>query len=1552
TQIQVLGLNNGDQYRFTVRATNRLGNGPDSAASSATTPVAKPGIPAYRGEPGDGSVKIFPSADANGSEITGYTVIAYDWGDGRTAGQTFSGASGPIVVTGLTNGHRYQFEVTATNALGSETNNPGNGAEIGVEITPQGAPSAPTSVEATVDGSNAASVSFTAPAANGAAITGYTVTATDVTTNNVADTVTATEVASPIRLTGLTTGHNYTFRVAADNEAGTGPRSVASAEFTAIGLPGKPTAVSVRTGPSVVFTEPASSAGSPIDHYVVIASPSPGCTLATIDSCATGTERVTGDSGPIDVNWLDPGTRYYFTVAAVNAAGYGQASASDLINLGRPNAPIELTPIRGPKGITVFFTSPNDHGHEISKYEITATDLTDSEAETQTIEWTGTPSAYATFPVFRHLTSGHSYRFTATATNDLGTGPASEPTTPVTAAGVPDAPEGIVATPAKGAASIAFDTPAGNGAAISQYKVTVTDVARRAEYRSHGSDSCACFTVTGDSSPIALNDLTNAKQYAISVTAVNAIGESAASDNQVRVVPGSRPDSPTGLSVEAGRLAATVSFTAPAANGSTITSYTVTAHDQTDGDATEIEVKVDPRDGTSATVDGLVEGHSYTFTVVANSSNGDSAPSAVSPPMTAVDRPAAPTNLSVTSRRGALEVDFAAATTHGTPITGYTVTATNLDEPAYEPVKATGTEGPITVNSLIPGDAYSLTVTADSAVGSSEALANEGSYRPLGVPGQVAVSFVEAGDRSATINFVRTRDNGSPITNYSVVAHNVSNPEVDGPSANGDSSPITVTGLTPGQAYIFDIVATNAIGDSFVSATDWVIPTRTPDTPSAPVVTIKPGGVASLAFESSAANASDPDPTHYEVTALDRTDVGRTTGAVGDTSPVDVEELVVGHSVVFTVVAKNSSGSSDPVVTDAVVVTDASSHPTAVSATAGAGSAEVSWSAASANGSSVTGYRVTSSPGGKTCETNGAGRNCTVSGLDNGTPYTFTVVATNGVGARTASTASNSVIPIASVTVPGAPTGASAIAGNASAAVSWIAPESDGGAEVTGYKITAAPGGSSCTTNGAGRTCNVVGLTNGTPYTFTAVATNSVGDSDSSTASTSVTPATNPGAPSGVSATAGLTSASVSWTAAAANGSAVSGYTVTSSPGAKTCTTTGGTSCTVSGLTSATPYTFSVVATNGVGAGSASGASNSVIPTGVPAAPASVVATPGYAQATVSWTAPARNGGFAVIGYKVTIGSKSCTALATETFCSIDGLTNGVAVLGTVVAINSEGNGATAAFTVTPSASAPRFTTTDSDAVLPGETLKTTVTVVGKTAPTSSAKAWLAVSGLPTGIKFTPGTGTKAGTGTLTGKAPAVGGVYTLFIGASNATGITTLQKFTLRVLDFADAAPTTATVLVGVPARITISTTDPLAKVTSGTLPAGLKLTSLNGVATITGTPTTAKTTATKVTLTATDSTSKTTQTLSITVSAAPSITVTGTTSQVHATGAFSLVVSAAGVPTPKVTVSGLPTGLAYSSSSGKVTGKIATAGRYTFTVEATNSAGTVSKTVTLTVS
>ena len=92
-------------------------------------------------------------------------------------------------------------------------------------------------------------------------------------------------------------------------------------------------------------------------------------------------------------------------------------------------------------------------------------------------------------------------------------------------------------------------------------------------------------------------------------------------------------------------------------------------------------------------------------------------------------------------------------------------------------------------------------------------------------------------------------------------------------------------------------------------------------------------------------------------------------------------------------------------------------------------------------------------------------------------------------------------IAIATATTPGAPTNVTATGGNASAVVSRTAPSSTGGSTITGYTVTSNSGGFTCTT-----TCTVNGLANGTAYTFTVTAANSVGTGTSPGSSNSVTP--------------------------------------------------------------------------------------------------------------------------------------------------------------------------------------------------------------------------------------------------------------------------------------------------------------------------------------------------------------------------------------------------------------------------------------------------------------
>lgn len=117
-------------------------------------------------------------------------------------------------------------------------------------------------------------------------------------------------------------------------------------------------------------------------------------------------------------------------------------------------------------------------------------------------------------------------------------------------------------------------------------------------------------------------------------------------------------------------------------------------------------------------------------------------------------------------------------------------------------------------------------------------------------------------------------------------------------------------------------------------------------------------------------------------------------------------------------------------------------------------------------------------------------------------------------------------------TVPAAPAGVSAVAGNASAKVSWSAPN-NGGSAITSYTVTPYAGSAAQAPvqvpgNPPATATTVTGLVNGTAYTFTVSATNAIGTSPASAASSPVTPAA---ASPAIVANGGFESGLASWTA-------------------------------------------------------------------------------------------------------------------------------------------------------------------------------------------------------------------------------------------------------------------------------------------------------------------------------------------------------------------------------------------------------------------------------------
>lgn len=270
-------------------------------------------------------------------------------------------------------------------------------------------------------------------------------------------------------------------------------------------------------------------------------------------------------------------------------------------------------------------------------------------------------------------------------------------------------------------------------------------------------------------------------------------------------------------------------------------------------------------------------------------------------------------------------------------------------------------------------------------------------------------------------------------------------------------------------------------------------------------------------------------------------------------------------------------------------------------------------------------------------------------------------------------------------TNPGPPMLTSASGGNNRVTLWWKAPTFDGYGPITAYKIyrgTTSGSEALLTTVGSGGTYADTTAANGTTYFYQVSAVNSAGEGPRS-AERSATPATTPGAPALVSATAGDTSVALSWTAPASDGgSAITSYTATAMPGGAICTSAG-TGCTVTGLTNGTTYSFTVRARNSVGTGPASNALTAVpkVPGDPPSVPLNPTTSPNLPEGIlIGWSAPTSNGTAPIIGYRIYRGSSPGTATYLATVGNVlsfmdTAVSNGGLYYYQVSAVNTPGEG-------------------------------------------------------------------------------------------------------------------------------------------------------------------------------------------------------------------------------------------------------------------------------------
>lgn len=537
-----------------------------------------------------------------------------------------------------------------------------------------------------------------------------------------------------------------------------------------------------------------------------------------------------------------------------------------------------------------------------------------------------------------------------------------------------------------------------------------------------------------------------------------------------------------------------------------------------------------------------------------------------------------------------------------------------------------------------------------------------------------------AANAQATITFTAPANTGgSAITGYTVTS------SPGNMIGTGSASPILVTGLTNGTAYTFTVTATNAIGTSVASAATAPVTPKGPQT----ITFTNPGTQNFGTAPALNATSSSTLPVTFSSSTspvCTITSGGTLTFLTSGSCTIDADQAGDGTYDSATTVSQT--------FTVAAVTPDA---PTIGTATAGNGQSSVTFTApASTGGSSITGYMVTSNPGGLTGS--GSSSPITVNGLTNGIAYTFTVTATNSAGIGSASAASNAITPASPQTITFANPGTQNF--GTSPTITATAPA---GAVVFTSSTTGV-----CTITSAGilsflqaGTCTINADQNGDTAYLPAQQV-----SQSFTVAAVV-----PSEPTSVIATpSGTGEIKITFSAPASTGGAtITGYTATSSPGGITGTGTNS-PIIVSGLTVGQSYTFTVTATNSAGTSSASAASNAAV------AADAIVASPSSAT--------------------VVYNTASAVAL------TISGIPTGVAIIGNPAHGQTAVSGTTVTYTPTTGYyGADSFSYQASD----GNTTSATVTVSITVSPPTLVATPASLGPATAGTAYTPTLSTSGG---------------------------------------------------------------------------------------------------------------------------------------------------------------------------------------------------------------
>lgn len=797
------------------------------------------------------------------------------------------------------------------------------------------------------------------------------------------------------------------------------------------------------------------------------------------------------------------------------------------------------------------------------------------------------------------------------------------------------------------------------------------------------------------------------------------------------------PDAPTiGLAI-AGEGQVSVAFTPPGNNGgSAITGYTVTSNP---GGITGTGA------GSPITVTGLTNGIAYTFTVIATNAAGNSIASAASNAVIpkgnqtitfnnpgALNFGTTPTLTATSSAGAGYAVSFSSATAGVCTITtGGTLTFV--------------TSGSCTIDADQPGDAAVNAATTVSQTFMVNAV----------VPGAPTIGTATAGNTQATVAFTAPANTGgAAVTGYTVT----SNP--GGFTGTGTGAAITVNGLTNGVAYTFTVTATNSAGTSAASAASNSITPASPQT-----ITFNNPGAQNF--------GTTPTLSASATSNLTPTFSSSTTGVCTISSGGALTFVTAGSCTINADQAGDASYLAAPQVSQTFTVNAVQpGAPTIGTAVAGDTQASVTFTApVNTGGTSITGYTVTTNPA-HVPPVNGAASPIVITGLTNGQGYTFTITAENVAGSGPASVASNSVIPKTIQTItfnqPGAQnfgTTPTLIATtDAIGLIPTFTSSTPGVCTITSGGLLTFVAAGSCTINAdqAGNAGYLAATQVSRTFTVNPVV---------------------PGVPTIGTATAGIAQATIAFTAPAfSGGSMITGYSVTANPGGATATGAGS-PITLSGLTNGVSYTFTVSATNIVGTGASSSASNAVVPNGAP----TIIGTPALSinqDTPYSFIPTATDTAGDTLTFSITnkptwATFEPATGALTGTPTNADiGITNGI-----VISV-SDGtlSASLPAFSITvvnvndaPSISSVAITTATQDVAY-------SYTLVASDADTGDVITLSAVT-KPSWLTFNAASGVLSGT-----PSNADVGMHPVMLRVTDTDGLTAEQSFTITVTNVNDA--------------------------------------------------------------------------------------------------------------------------------------------------------------------